>query len=37
MHLLPIAREAKLELYLDEVQEMSDRTPMLGEFQPSGQ
>jgi len=36
LHLLAIAREAGVDLELDEFQRVSDRTPHLGDFTPSG-
>lgn len=36
LHLMAIAREAGLELELEEFQTVSDRTPHLGDFTPSG-
>lgn len=36
LHLIAIAREAGVDLRLDAFQEVSDRTPHLGDFTPSG-
>jgi dihydroxy-acid dehydratase len=36
LHLLAMARAAGLELGLDDIQAASDRTPLLGDFKPSG-
>jgi dihydroxy-acid dehydratase len=36
LHLIAIARAVGLELTLDDVQAISDRTPLLGDFKPSG-
>ncbi len=36
LHLIAIARAVGLDLTLDDVQSVSDRTPLLGDFKPSG-
>ncbi|MEM6961400.1 MAG: dihydroxy-acid dehydratase, partial [Myxococcota bacterium] len=36
LHLLAMAREAKVPLSLDDVQAVSDRVPLLGDLKPSG-
>ncbi len=36
LHYLAIARAAGIELTLDEIQEISDRTPLLADLKPSG-
>jgi dihydroxy-acid dehydratase len=37
LHLIAIARSVGITLTLDDVQRVSDRTPMLADFKPSGQ
>ncbi len=37
LHLLAIARTAEIEFTLKDFQEISDKTPLLGDFKPSGQ
>src|SRR6202050_5236676 len=36
LHLLPIAREAEVELEIDDFQPVSERTPLLADLKPSG-
>ncbi|MBZ0112030.1 MAG: dihydroxy-acid dehydratase [Thermoanaerobaculia bacterium] len=36
LHLIAIARAVGIELTLDDIQAVSDRTPLLGDFKPSG-
>ncbi|GAA5868572.1 hypothetical protein JCM1840_005493 [Sporobolomyces johnsonii] len=37
LHLLAMARSANVELSIDDFQTVADRTPVLGDFKPSGQ